>query len=77
MKVWNYFIILCILSNVFISAFQKDIGTKEIGFNELKLQEYLFMTSTYELVESMAAVLNVFLIVKDAALINGQTTAMV
>lgn len=77
MKVWKYFIILCILSNVFISAFQKDIGTKEIGFNELKLQEYLFMISTYELDESMAAVLNVFLIVKDAALINGQTTVIV
>lgn len=65
------------LSNVFISAFQKDIGTKEIGFNELKLQEYLYMISTYELDESMAAVLNVFLIVKDAALINGQTTVII
>lgn len=35
------------------------------------------MINSYELVESVAAVLNVFLTVKDAALINGQTTVIV
>lgn len=49
----------------------------ETGFNELKFQVYFFMTSTYGSAESMAAVLNVFLIAKEAVLINGQTTAIV
>jgi hypothetical protein len=61
----------------FIKMLSRKTLAKEAGFNKLNLQEYLFMASTYESVESMKAALNVFLVVKEAVLIYGQTTVIV